>query len=147
MEKKNKKIKILLVDNDEMMRIYFRDIFWIHGGDDKFEINMVSSLKEAEKLVMNVETKPDTIFLDIMMPIEGANNSPQEQMQRALLFIERVKEKENTCGMKIVIYSGQRDKNVENEFRKKGVDGYLIKGDLMPKEIIDFTNKIHECNN
>ena len=152
MEKK-KKIKILLIDDDQMMRIYFRDIFWIHGGDDKYEVNMVPTLAEAEKIVMNEETTPDTIFLDVMMPIEGQNNSPQEQMQRTISFIERIrknhpnKDKETPCKMKIVIYSGQKDKAIENEFKKIGVDGYLIKGDLMPKDIIDFTNKIHECNN
>ena len=40
MDKDKKKLKILLIDDDEMMRIYFRDIFWIHGRGDIYEINM-----------------------------------------------------------------------------------------------------------
>ena len=147
MEKQHKKIKILLIDDDEMMRIYFRDVFWIHGGDDNYEILMVPTLAEAEKMIMDEEKRPDTIFLDVMMPIEGENNSPHKQMERTIAFIERIRKIESSHKIKIIIYSGQKDKSIENEFSKIGVDGYLIKGDLMPKEIIDFTNKIHECNN
>ena len=147
MEKKQNKIKILLVDDDEMMRIYFRDIFWIHGRSDTYDVSMASSLLEAEEKIMNKEMKPDTIFLDMMMPIEGAKNSPEEQIKRTLSFIEKVKKDNDTKNTKIIIYSSQKEKFIKEEVAKLGVDGYLVKGELMPKEIIEFTDKIHESNN
>ena len=88
-EKGKKKIKILLIDDDEMMRIYFRDIFWIHGYSDTYEVTMAPSFEEAEKRIMNKDTKPDTIFMDVMIPILGGNNSPHEQLQRAISFVEK----------------------------------------------------------
>lgn len=139
------KIKILLIDDDEMMRIYFRDIFWIHGRSDTYEIIMASSLSEAEKNIQ--ETRPDTIFLDVMMPVPGENNSPDSQIERTLAFVEKIKKEEKLSSIKIVIFSCQKEKYVEVAFRKLGIDGYLIKGELMPKEIIAFTDKIHEPNN
>jgi CheY-like chemotaxis protein len=144
---KNNKIKILLVDDDEMMRIYFRDVFWIHGGDEKYEIIMTNCIVEADNIVMDDKTKPDTIFLDIMMPVKGLDNSPESQIQRSLDFVKKIKNDENLSSIKIIIYSGQKEKLIEQEFLGNGVDGYLIKGELMPKEIIAFTNKIHESNN
>ena len=36
---KGKKVKILLIDDDDMMRIYFRDIFWIHSRRIQYEVN------------------------------------------------------------------------------------------------------------
>lgn len=147
METKQDKIKILLVDDDEMMRIYFRDIFWIHGRNDTYEVTIVSSISEAEKLINNKDTKPDTIFIDVMMPISGEDNSPDEQIKRSLSFVESVKNNKDLSFTKVVIYSGQREKSIEEAFQKLGVDGYLIKGELMPKEIIAFTDKIHEPNN
>lgn len=147
MDKKLDKIKILLVDDDEMMRIYFRDIFWIHGRNDKYEVTMASSLEEALGVVMNKDTKPDTIFLDIMMPIKGGKNSPDEQISRSLSFIEKVKGNKDITPTKIIIYSSQKEKFIKDEVYKLGADGYLVKGELMPKEIIDFTDKIHESNN
>ena len=147
MDNKRTKIKILLVDDDEMMRIYFRDVFWVHGGDDKYDITIVSSLAEAESKISDSETRPNTIFLDIMLPIKDGNNNPHDQMERSLSFVKKIKENKDLSKIKIIIYSGQKEKSIENEFNKLGIDGYLIKGELMPKEIIAFTDKIHESNN
>ena len=141
------KIKILLVDDDEMMRIYFRDIFWIHGRSDTYDVTMASSLDEAMEKIINKDTKPDTIFLDILMSIQGEKNSPDEQIKRSMVFIEKVKNDKNISPTKIIIYSGHREKSIEDEAYKMGADGYLVKGELMPKEIIDFTDKIHGSNN
>ena len=145
MEKQNK-TKILLVDDDEMMRVYFRDIFWIHGGDDKYDVSMASSIKEAEGLMINQDTRPDIVFLDMMMPIEGENNGPDVQIKRTLSFVEKMKNDNNLSKIKIIIHSSQKENFIKEEVCKLGVDGYLVKGDLMPKEIIDFTDKLHESN-
>lgn len=146
MNTEQKKIRILLIDNDEMMRIYFRDIFWIHGRSDTYDVIMACSLKEAEKKIMDKCTKPDTIFLDMMMSIKGENNNPSERVKRTLDFIEKIKNNKDLSSIKIIIFSGQNEKSLEDIFHKAGVDGYLVKGELMPKEIISFTDKIHELN-
>jgi DNA-binding NarL/FixJ family response regulator len=142
-----KKIKILLVDYDKMMSIYFRDVFWIHGRSDDYDVLIASSLEEADKIIKNKETKPDTIFLDVMMPVEGLKNSPSEQIKRSVSFIEKIKDDKDLSSIKIIIYSSQKEECLKDEISKLKIDGYLVKGDLMPKEIIDFTDKIHESNN
>lgn len=141
------KTRVLLVDDDEMMRILFRDIFWIHGRSDTYDVTMVSSLSEAEEKLMDKEVKPDIIFLDMMLPIKGDDNSPNKQIERTCSFINKVKKEKDFSHIKIIIYSGQKEESIKNEVCKLGVDGYLIKGEIMPKEIIDFTDKIHESNN
>lgn len=146
MEKQNK-IKILLVDDDEMIRIYFRDIFWIHGRNDAYEILMASSIKEAEEILSNQETKPDTIFLDTVIPIKNEDNRSSVQLERTLSFIKKIKEDKGLSKIKIIIYSNQKEKQIRDEVEKLGVDGFLIKGELMPKEIIEFIDKIHNGSN
>ncbi len=148
MENTQKKIKILLVDDDEMMRIYFRDIFWIHGKSNKYEIIMVSSLEKAEELLKSPDTRPDTIFLDVLMSSKGAGcSAPAYQMALSLGFISRIKKNKDYSNINIIIYSGQKDEILKEEALKLGVDGYLAKGEIMPKEIILFTDKIHGTNN
>jgi DNA-binding NarL/FixJ family response regulator len=148
MENTQKKIKILLVDDDEMMRIYFRDIFWIHGKSNKYEIIMVSSLEKAEDLLKNPDTRPDTIFLDVLMSSKGAGcSAPAYQMALSLGFISRIKKNKDYSNINIIIYSGQKDEILKEEALKLGVDGYLAKGEIMPKEIILFTDKMHGTNN
>ena len=142
-----KKIKILLVDYDKMMSIYFRDVFWIHGRSDDYDVLIASSLEEADKIIKNKDTKPDTIFLDVMMPVEGLKNSPSEQIKRSVSFIQKIKDDKDLSSIKIIIYSSQKEECLKDEISKFKIDGYLVKGDLMPKEIIDFTDKIHESNN
>ena len=142
-----KKIKILLIDSDEMMRIYFRDVFWIHGRSDTYEITVASSLEEAEKKITDKETKPDTIFLDVMMGSSGWHISGDEQVKKALSFIERIKKDKEMSSIKIIIFSNKKEESIKEEASKLGADGFLAKGELLPKEIIDFTDKIHEHNN
>jgi DNA-binding NarL/FixJ family response regulator len=147
MAEEQKKIKILFIDSDEMMRIYFRDIFWIYGRSDSYEVTIASSFEEAEKKMDDKETRPDTIFLDVMIPTPGKDNSASEKVKRTQDFIARVRKNKDLSSTKIIIFSDQKEEEVKNEVRKYGVDGYLIKGELLPKEIINYTDKFHECNN
>lgn len=147
MDIKQKKIKILLIDNNEMLRIYFRDIFWIHGRSDTYDIIMASSIKEAEKIILDKNKRPDTIFIDLLMPVDGEDNSPDGQLKRTLSFIEKIKNDKDLSSIKIIIHSSHKEQYLKDEVFKLGVDGYLIKGDMLPKEVIDFTDKIHESNN
>lgn len=144
MENSKKKIKILLIDDDEMMRIYFRDIFWIHGKSNIYEVEMVSSLEKASELVNAIDTRPDTIFLDILMSSKGAGcSAPAYQMALSLSFIDKIKKNKELSNIKVIIYSGQKDEILKEEATKIGVDAYLTKGEIMPREIIAFTDKIH----
>ncbi len=148
MEQEKKKVKILLVDDDEMMRIYFRDVFWIHGRSDSYDIKMVSSLDEAEKIIEDKETRPDSIFLDVLMSAKGNKGAtPAYQIARSLEFISRMKKNKDFSGINIIIYSGQKEQSLKEAASKLGIDGYIVKGELMPKEIIAFTDKIHGTNN
>lgn len=147
MDTMQKKIKILFIDSDEMMCIYFRDIFWIHGRSDTYEITMASSLEEAEKKIIDKDTKPDTIFLDIMMADPDKRSGGDEQIKKNLFFIEKIKKDKDLSSIKIIIFSNKKEESIKNEASELGVDGFLTKGEVMPKEIIDFTDKIHEHNN
>jgi len=142
-----KKNKILLIDDDEMTRIYFRDIFWIHGRTDTYEVILSSNLNEALLFIENKETRPNIIFIDILMEEKDGKNDTSSQIKRSYDFVTKIKGDNNYSDIKIVIYSSHKDKKVEKEFIKLGVDGFLIKGDLMPKELIAFADKVYGSNN
>ena len=147
MDKNKNRRKILLIDDDEMMQIYFRDIFWIHGRNDFYEINMVSNLEEAEKIVRDVKTRPDSIFLDVLMSSNKKGGAPAYHIARALEFISKIKNDKELSKINIIIYSGQKEQYLKEAALELGIDGYLIKGELMPREIVEFTDKIHGTNN
>jgi DNA-binding NarL/FixJ family response regulator len=148
MEQVKKKVKILLIDDDEMMRVYFRDIFWVHGGNNIYDIKIASSLEEAEKILSDDKERPDTIFLDVLMSSKYKDgNAPAFQLARSLEFISKVKNDKNLSHINVVIYSGQKEDYMKEAAEGLGVNGYLVKGELMPKEIVAFTDKIHGTNN
>jgi DNA-binding NarL/FixJ family response regulator len=142
MSEDTKKIKILIVDSDEMMRIYFRDIFWIHGRSGQYEVIMASTIEEAEKVVFDINTRPDTIFLDIIMAPNKSHVSVLE-IARCVEFVGKIKSNEEFSKIKIILYSGHKEDALKDNLSKIGVDGFLVKGESMPKEIIAYTDKIH----
>ncbi|MFA4975072.1 MAG: response regulator [Candidatus Paceibacterota bacterium] len=136
--------KILLIDSNEILRIYFRDIFWIHGNNNLYEVEVVSSFEEAEKKLEYKDSKPDIIFLDVVMSIKGAKNSIENEINRSVSFIKKIKNDKTLSDIKIIIYSDQKEKAIKDKVAELGIEGYLIKGELMPKEIIKFVDKIYE---
>ena len=148
MENEKRKVKILLIDDDEMMRIYFRDIFWVHGVNCVYDIKMVASLEEAEKMIEDKTARPDTIFLDVLMSSCGnKGKAPAYQIARSLEFINKIKKNKDYSNINIIIYSGQKEEYLKEAAQELGIDGYLVKGELMPKEVVSFTDKIHGINN
>jgi CheY-like chemotaxis protein len=141
------KVKILLIDKDEMTQIYFKDIFWIHGRNKFYEVDIASSLGEAERKIEDLTTRPNTIFFDIMIGFEDKKKILDKQLEKAVLFVDKIKKDNKKSDIKIIIFSNQEEKYIKKKFPSVEFDGYIKKGDLMPKEIIDYTDKIHGTNN
>ncbi|KKR88478.1 MAG: CHEMOTAXIS PROTEIN CHEV-CheY like protein receiver-like protein [Candidatus Wolfebacteria bacterium GW2011_GWA2_42_10] len=135
------RIKILLVDDDEMIRIYFRDIFWIHGLEYKYELTVADNLKKAEETINNPETRPNIIFLDLVMPIEKDGrviSSPEAGFS----IIKKIKSDPNLKKIKIIVFSGHSEKSLQDQVKTLGAENYLVKGDNLPKELVEFVEKI-----
>lgn len=142
---KNKKCRILLIDNDEMDRIFFRDIFWIHGEDDLYEITCAKSFGEALELIEKEDFS--IIFFDSLIPEKEKRNDIDSQIDRTYSFISKIRNDDKHSKVKLVVYSGIRDKKIKKKLKSIGVDKYIYKGDLLPKEIISLMDKINGCHN
>ena len=84
------KIKILLVDDDEMIRIYFRDIFWIHGLDNKYEFSVAENIEKAEKIISDPKNRPNLMLLDLTMPVEK-DDRVSVSPEAGLEFLKKLK--------------------------------------------------------
>ncbi len=145
----HQRVKILLIDNDQMMQIYFRDIFWIHDRSSRYDISIASNLKDAENAVENIETRPDFIFLDVILSEDGKANShiSAYQIARCLEFVDKIKKNKDYSQIKVILYSGYRNEDLKNALVKLGVDGCILKGEMLPKEIVSYTDNLHGSNN
>jgi len=133
--------KILLVDDDEIIRIYFHDIFWIYGFESRCDLTMAVNLDEAEKIVADPETRPDIIFLDLTLPKKVGERTLIDP-EYSFEFLERIKADPATKGIKVMIFSGHAEKEFQEEAKAKGADGYVHKEQSLPKDLVDVINKV-----
>ena len=56
------KINILLVDDNEVIRVFFKDIFWLHGLEGQFHLEIASGVDEALTILHDPSKKIDVVF-------------------------------------------------------------------------------------
>ncbi|MEK7482102.1 MAG: response regulator, partial [Patescibacteria group bacterium] len=125
----------------EMVRIYFRDIFWIHGMDDKYDLNVVDNLKKAEEIIANPETRPAILFLDLVMPTE-INGRTVISPEAGFGLLKKIKSSPDLKNIKVIVFSGHTEEALQKQAEKLGAETYLIKGSNLPKELVEFVEKI-----
>ena len=140
MDNKNK-IKVLLVDDDEITRIYFQDIFWIHGLNDRYELTVVYDIKKAEDIINNPSTRPNIIFMDLVMPIEKDGRIVTTP-EAGLNLLKKIKSNEQLKKIKVIVFSGHDEESIKNKVKELGAENYLIKGNNLPRELVEFIDKI-----
>ena len=113
------KYKILLVEDEESLRIIYADYLTQEG----FEIVEAADGQQAIDRV-DEGTKFDLILLDVMLPkLDG------------LEVLERIKSNPATKDLKVYLMTVLgRDSTVKKAF-ELGADGYLVKDTLNPEQI------------
>lgn len=138
----SKPIKILAIEDDEFMRIFLKDVFWIHGGTQA-EVNITSNLEKAKEFFKDEKAIPDLIFLDLNLP-EKDGASPK--MENSFNFLEELKSNPRTKNIKVIILSGFDDKEIKERALKLGADRFLSKGGYLPQEITQITEEVMASN-
>ncbi len=135
-----KKQKILLVDDNELARIYFREVFWLHGLEYCFDLVMAESLDQASQMLEHEATRPDIIFLGLVMPIKvGAHTVTTPEAGFNMLRL--IKTNPALKQIKVIIFSAFDNLEYQETAKKLGADAYLVKGQNLPGDILDFIQK------
>ncbi len=141
-EQTTEKKKILLVDDNEIIRLYFRDIFWIHGLDNKYDLNICSDVEKAEKVIEDPKTRPSLVFSGLVMPIKQGDKvvaSPEAGFS----MIEKIKKNPSLKDIQVIIFSAYDDKKYQDKAKALGADSFLIKHDNMPRELVQFIENLN----
>lgn len=125
-------IKILLIDDDEFIRMLIRDIFWVHGKGG-CQVYSASTIEEGEEILK--KQKIDLIFLDLFIKEGGGLKAVL-----SLAFLEKIKSDIKTKNIKVIIFSGYPD--LKKRALELGAEKFLLKGEYLPKELFEITNEL-----
>ncbi len=124
-ENEDKKIKIMLVDDDDFLVDMYSAKFASAGIDVlpvKNGVELIERLKKGE--VSNL------ILLDIVLP----------QMD-GIETLEQIRKEGLASGIPIVMLTNQNDDNDMARTTKLGVDTYIVKASATPSEVVDSVLK------
>ena len=117
--------KVLIIEDDP----FLSEMYSTKLVEENFEVEVATDGRDALKKV--VETKPDLILLDIVLPkIDGFE------------VLEKIKQDQNLNKIKIIALTnlGQKEE-IEKGFRL-GVDDYIVKAHFTPTEVIHKVKEI-----
>jgi len=120
---------VLLVEDDPMIREMYRIIL----VDRQYKIEMAGN---SEELFKKLETfHPDCILLDVMLPgMSGLE----------ILKLLRTDPKYGCQKTKIVILSNLAQRSVTDSAIELGADGYVIKSDILPKDLPEIISSLED---
>ena|SRR3989344_7334222 len=126
-------LKILAIDDDEFIRIFMKDVFWLHKRADE-TFSVVSSIKKAKEFLKSPESKANLIFLDLRLPFA---NGEAPDMENSFKFLKELKSGADTKDIKVIIFSSFGDKEIQERVLKLGANKFMVKGEYLPQEIIE----------
>lgn len=139
------KKKLLLIDDNEVVRLMFSNIFWLHGLDDKYELVTVSRLEEAEILLANPAMRPDIVFMGLVMPFIK-NGKTETSAEAGFSALKRIKDDPATSAVRVIIFSSYDESDYREKALSLGAEAYLKKDENMPQDIIRTIESLSETS-
>lgn len=103
--------KVLIVDDDEIIRVFVKRIL-----SKKFGMDVVVAVNGVDGLNVLESERPDVVFLDVTMPVmDGVE------------FLEIVKKNAELKNIPIIVMSAISDKSVVARMLQLGIVDYLLK--------------------
>lgn len=116
----NGEIKLLIVDDDMTLRELYEERMRAEG------YTILSATDGEEAIQKATSEHPDVILLDVMMPkINGID------------VMKMLREKEETADIPIIILTALVQEIDKIKGMMKAGDGYLIKSEIMPKDVVE----------
>jgi len=117
--------KILIVEDDPMLFEIYKKKF----SDEGWDVKVATSGAEAEKIAL--KEKPAVVLLDLILPEEDGFE-----------VLNKIKQSPSGKGTKVIVFSNLSQAEDQEKARQLGADGFLVKSDYTPSEIVDKVSEL-----
>ena len=131
------KKKILLIDDNEIVRLMFSNVFWLHGLDENYALTTVGNTEDAYTFIGNPSTRPDIIFTGLVMPFEK-DGKIFTSAEAGFSLLRKIKSAPSTSSIRVIIFSGFNEDEYKKQAIELGAEMYLKKGENMPQDLIQI---------
>ncbi|MFZ2832188.1 MAG: response regulator [Minisyncoccia bacterium] len=129
------KKKILLIDDNEIVRLMFSNVFWLHGLDEKYELNTVGTIEEAFDFIKEPTTKPDIIFTGLVMPFMK-DGKKETSAEAGFSLLKNIKENLDTTLIRVIVFSGYNEDEYRTKALELGAEMYIQKAENLPQDLV-----------
>ena len=111
--------KILIVEDEEFLVEMYKAKFEL----ENFQV--ISAFSSEQAISILKKNIPDLILLDVLLPEKSG-----------ITFLEETKQIKNISKVPIIIFSNYDDSATRNRAKQLGAEGYLIKTEFTPKQLL-----------
>jgi CheY-like chemotaxis protein len=133
--------RILLAEENEIIRLFFRDSFWLHGAAGSYDISFASSFKEAKAIFGQSELDFDIIFLNLSFHIEHKSRNVLDP-KAGFELISQIRSNKSADGIKIVVFSSKQYFSFWKKAKKLGADYFLKQDEYLPNHLVTWVEEI-----
>lgn len=130
------KIRTLIIDDNEIIRIFFRDVFWLHGLEDRFELEVADGVETGLKIIHDPEKRPDILFLDLVMPFKSPDGKIVTSPEAGLSILKEIKSDPVLKIIKVFVFSSFSGDDSKKQAMDLGADKFLVKEDHLPQDLV-----------
>lgn len=119
--------KVMLIDDDTLLL----DMYGMKFENNGFEVERCQS---ADVCMTKLQEgySPDVLMFDMVMPVMTGE-----------VLIKEIKDKKYAPNAKFFALSNQaQDSDIENEVKRLGIDGYIVKASHNPSQVVEKVKKI-----
>lgn len=132
MSTSGKPIRILMVDDDQMLLSLYRLAVAVRSSE--FELVTAENVEEADTLIR--APKPDVVLLDLILGNRPDTSNDELDKANGFNFLLMLKHDPETADIPVVIFSNLSSESDKEKARALGAADYLVKARLLPDEVL-----------
>jgi len=132
---KKNNVTVLYIEDDGMLMNMYESLFTKHGFSFIGAKDFTEGVKKAKS------KKPEIILLDLLLPSKERWIPTDLNTRVGFDILEEIKKSPETKNIPVIILTNIDEASAQKRAQELGADGYMIKANVLPKEVLEKTRQ------